>query len=600
MTLTQHLHQLESGGLISQLAAHREVAYIFRHALLQDAAYGSLLRQQRTAGHRAAAEALEALYGTPAPGGPRVPDALAPVLAHHYATAGEAAHAQRYYVQAGEAAYARFANAEAAEHLGQALRLALADPAAPVATLRQLYTRLGRALELNHQAPAALAVYAEMAATAAQRSAPALRLAALMARATVLSTASLVFDEAGAQAALEEARRLARALNDHAAETHINWTLMLRNTMVGGDPHERLALADAALRSARALGLREQLAYVLTDRWYALAGLSRWAEGLASITEAAALWRALGNPVMLSESLSRATNHHLVVGDFAAAEASAAEGDAIADGIDNTHMRSLNRIFSGNVAFERGRVAEAVTLMETVIAQGELTGNVTALIGTRAELALVYGFIGAPDTGLALAEAALAAGQQFVVLRPWALSAAARLRLQCGDPAAAAALLAGVDYRARQRASAFMVLMWGGLGLAQVELALSQGRPAQATRLAAELAAFIHAQQVVCLLPEAQTLHGRALLALGDWPGARAVLAAAGALAQRLGARRHLWPIIALLAEGARAANDPAAPAFEQAARAELAWLTEQVPPALRSAFRARAAAYTAVRGPTA
>ena len=590
MPLADHLRQLETGGLISLFAAQPELAYSFRHALLQDAAYGSLLKQQRQQWHRAAAEALEALFGAPSADGPAVPDALAPVLAHHYATAGDAPRAAHYYHQAGEAAFARFANTEAAGHFRRALDLALADPAAPIAHLRGLYTRLGRALELSGQWRAALDTYSAMETTAAQRHAPALRLAALMARATVLSTASYAFDEAGSHAALEEARTLARTLDDHAAETHVNWTLLLRNTMMGGDPHERLALAEAALRSARALGLREQLAYVLTDSWYALAGLSRWAEGLANVSEAAALWRALGNPVMLSESLSRATNHHLVVGDYAAAEAAAAEAYAVADAIDNTHMRSLSRVFAGTVAFERGRVAEAVTLMQTVIAQGEPTGNITALIGTRSELALIYDFLGAPETGLALAEAAFAAGQRFPVLRPWALAALARLQLQCGHLAAAATLLAGVDYRAQHRASAFMVLMWGGLGLAQVELALAQGQFVAGARLAADLAAFIQDQDVVCLLPEARTLHGRTLLALGDWTGAQTVLAAAGALAQRLGARRHLWPIITLLAEGARAAQAPEAAAFEQAARAEHAWLAEQVPPDLRAAFSAQPA----------
>ena len=49
MTLTSQLGALESSGLIQLAQTQPEVEYHFRHALVQDAAYASLLRDQRLA-----------------------------------------------------------------------------------------------------------------------------------------------------------------------------------------------------------------------------------------------------------------------------------------------------------------------------------------------------------------------------------------------------------------------------------------------------------------------------------------------------------------------------------------------------------------------
>ena len=61
------LDTLESKGLIRLAAIDPELEYLFRHALVQDAAYESLLKQERRALHRQVGEALEQLY----PGAPR-------------------------------------------------------------------------------------------------------------------------------------------------------------------------------------------------------------------------------------------------------------------------------------------------------------------------------------------------------------------------------------------------------------------------------------------------------------------------------------------------------------------------------------------------
>jgi tetratricopeptide (TPR) repeat protein len=98
----RHLGQLESAGLIQLASTDPELEYLFRHVLVQEAAYDSLLKQERRRLHRAVAATLERLY-------PARREELAPVLAMHFEQAGEGARAVEYLVAAGDHALRRFA-----------------------------------------------------------------------------------------------------------------------------------------------------------------------------------------------------------------------------------------------------------------------------------------------------------------------------------------------------------------------------------------------------------------------------------------------------------------------------------------------------------
>ena len=65
MTLLAQLGLLESAGLIQLAAAQPELEYLFRHVLVKDAAYYSLVKGDRRQLHRAVAETLEQLYLSP-------------------------------------------------------------------------------------------------------------------------------------------------------------------------------------------------------------------------------------------------------------------------------------------------------------------------------------------------------------------------------------------------------------------------------------------------------------------------------------------------------------------------------------------------------
>src|SRR5207245_9254048 len=121
MKAAAELGMLEASGLIQVAALEPELEYLFRHALVQDAAYASLLKQDRRTLHRLAAETLLATY----PGRERE---LAAVIAMHYEQAGDARAAAPYLVDAGEHAQERFANREALSFFERAVALLASDP----------------------------------------------------------------------------------------------------------------------------------------------------------------------------------------------------------------------------------------------------------------------------------------------------------------------------------------------------------------------------------------------------------------------------------------------------------------------------------------
>jgi hypothetical protein len=118
-TLRAALARLERAGLLVRRGEPPDSSYSFKHALIQDAAYGTLLRSARQDYHRRIAVALERLS----------PDLAATdpgFLAHHYTEAGMPEPAVRHLRRAGVRAVETAAYAEAVDSLTRALAL-LAD-----------------------------------------------------------------------------------------------------------------------------------------------------------------------------------------------------------------------------------------------------------------------------------------------------------------------------------------------------------------------------------------------------------------------------------------------------------------------------------------
>jgi predicted ATPase len=114
--LNSALDRLIQAGLLFRQGIPPHATYLFKHALVQDAAYGTLLREPRRALHARIAEALESQFAELAETKPEL-------LAHHYTLAGFTKQAIDHWQRAGGRAAKRSANVEAAAHLARGLAL---------------------------------------------------------------------------------------------------------------------------------------------------------------------------------------------------------------------------------------------------------------------------------------------------------------------------------------------------------------------------------------------------------------------------------------------------------------------------------------------
>jgi tetratricopeptide (TPR) repeat protein len=120
--LQKGLGRLGEAGLVFSRGAPPHAAYLFKHALVRDAAYGSLLRRRREELHARIAAALEA-------DSPEDVAAEPELLAHHLTEARLVEKAVRYWLRAGERATERSADIEAVAHLRRGLEILEQFPA---------------------------------------------------------------------------------------------------------------------------------------------------------------------------------------------------------------------------------------------------------------------------------------------------------------------------------------------------------------------------------------------------------------------------------------------------------------------------------------
>src|SRR5205085_10392625 len=114
--LDESLARLTESGLASRRGTPPEASYMFKHALVQDVAYDSLLKSRRQELHAKIAGAIEERFASIKVSEPEV-------LAHHLTAAGLTTAAIPLWQSAGELALRRMALIEAISHLNQGLKL---------------------------------------------------------------------------------------------------------------------------------------------------------------------------------------------------------------------------------------------------------------------------------------------------------------------------------------------------------------------------------------------------------------------------------------------------------------------------------------------
>lgn len=586
MTLPEHLARLEASGLIHLAQLLPEVAYLFRHALVQEAAYGSLVRIDRRRLHQAAGEALEALYAAP-----HTAPELAPALAHHFAEAGDTARALRYYTAAGHAAAAVYANMEAEDYYCRALELALARGEREAVV--DLSLRRGRVLELSAQDGAALAVYQALEDWAAARHDRRARLAGLNARATIYVKPSTVQDQALGLALAQQAAALARDLGERPAEARALWNQCQHYLATGHYP-EAVALGEQALRLARELDDREQVAYVLTDLVKVYFMVDRTVSAWEALGEARGLWRALGQQNMLADNLATTSMVNIISGDYDEALAIAGEAVQVSRAIGNLWNESYAHYMLDMLHFDRGDIGRALAEAETCRRLAGQAGFSEGLSQTSFNLGVIYSYLNdIPRALQAVRESETLVDGVVGVMHTSVSHVAltARLQFQQGQVETARATLAALnlgDNPSALKGQFYLIYLMYTLALS--DLALADGQPQRVLAWTADLAAHLRPNKLRLFLADVLYLRGMALLAAGRAEEAAATFEDARVEAEALGSRRLLWQIYAAQAALAEARGDHSA---ALALREQAAELIDDIAahtgdPALTASFLSR------------
>ena len=129
--LQESLDRLGESGLVFAKQSSSDTIYTFKHSLVQEAAYSSLLKSRRRELHRATANALKEGFAELAKARPEL-------IAHHFTEAGDAEPAVEAWQTAGEYAIARAAYAEANRHYNKALEILKTMPDSPDRTQMEL------------------------------------------------------------------------------------------------------------------------------------------------------------------------------------------------------------------------------------------------------------------------------------------------------------------------------------------------------------------------------------------------------------------------------------------------------------------------------
>ena len=141
--LSSALDRLMEAGLLFRQGVPPDATYLFKHALVQDTAYGTLLREPRRALHARIAQTLESQFAEMAESQPEL-------LARNCTEAGQIEKAAGLWGKAGQRSLERSALAEAVTQLTRALDQIATLPATPVLRREEIRLQLALANALMH------------------------------------------------------------------------------------------------------------------------------------------------------------------------------------------------------------------------------------------------------------------------------------------------------------------------------------------------------------------------------------------------------------------------------------------------------------------
>jgi tetratricopeptide (TPR) repeat protein len=201
----------------------------------------------------------------------------------------------------------------------------------------------------------------------------------------------------------------------------------------------------------------------------------------------------------------------------------------------------------GYVYWDRGQPDQAIAVMQECLRLGDLANYLTPQVSVRADLAAVYGSLGAIEQGLEAAHLAMTVAEtQMPVFRPYVLTKLAQLHLQQGQLSEAEA---AVDQGKKDLNQEGAPILFKIILLAEAELALRQGDYERALAATGVLLATLNQAGMRAYMLEVLYLRGQILRAMGQTEAARKTLLEAQAEAEAIGSRRMLWQILFALSQ---------------------------------------------------
>ena len=390
------LDQLVSSGLVYRRTLTGGDDFAFKHALIRDCAYQSLLRDERRDLHRGVANALEsARAGIPIP-----PE----VIARHFADGGAPERALPLWQKAGEEAEGRGAYSEALVHFDAAMA-SLGD--APTEARVLLALGQARCQHFLGQRAVALDALTQHSDSVDPVGSPELagRFFAFLGRMQAfegLREASL--------ASLQQAIRAASSCGDVLTEGNA-CALLGRDQMQRGHLDTSLEYFEKAERLLRPLGPSWDLGDAYFRYGYVFANLTNeFDRALTTAEELAKVAEHLDDDRLRTSSLMIRGTAMMWLGDWVSAEKSFVEGIALAP---NEYERILAKGYAAMFYLESGDVDAAMPLIEDELkGLGQYRSQEIRCTAIN-HLAMAYRLLGRREEARAQAQSALSLGNEL-------------------------------------------------------------------------------------------------------------------------------------------------------------------------------------------
>ncbi|MBI3795611.1 MAG: AAA family ATPase [Deltaproteobacteria bacterium] len=406
--LQQALAKLVEAEVLYRRGLPPQARYLFKHALIQDTAYQSLLKSKRQQYHRQIAQVLEGRFS-------EIRDTQPELLAHHYTEAGLVAEAIPYWQQAGQRAAQHSANLEAISHLTKGLELLKTLPDTPERAQQELTLQLAQGAPLmatkGYAAPEMEKAYTR-ALELCRQLGETPQLFPILFGLTAFRVVRAEFQTARELG--EQLLRLAQSVQDPAllvpASHALGQTLYFLGELVPAQEYLERGIAVYDPQKHRALAAfygTDPGAHCLCFAAYVLWHLGYPDQALKRIHEALHLAQEFSHPFNLAFILSSVGATYRYLREVPIAQEWAETTIALCTEQGFALLLAIATILRGWALTEQGQIEEGITQLRQGVSAHQASGAVMGRAYYLALLAEAYGKAGQAEEGLTLLAEAL-------------------------------------------------------------------------------------------------------------------------------------------------------------------------------------------------